>query len=161
LFYRLAGIRLTVPPLRERREDLGELIGHFVNQYAPEADRKIEGIERETLDLFENYDWPGNIRQLRNMIRTALILGHGPLLSVTGIPWLMEEFRPRQDRTLSEVQQELAGCSLADVERQAILATLDQTQGNQTRAAKVLGISDRTLRQRIRKYRQERLVHTG
>ncbi len=159
LFYRLAGIRLTLPPLRERIEDLPALIWFFVNQYAPETGRQIRGIERETLDLFEQYSWPGNIRQLRNVVRTALILGEGSLLSITRIPALMEE--------LSEGQSELPagwipeeGCSLEEVERQAILAMLERTGGNQTKAARVLGISDRTLRERIRRYRRQEVLTT-
>lgn len=161
LFYRLAGIRLTVPPLRERMEDLPELVWFFVTQYAPEARRQIQGIERETLDLFENYRWPGNIRQLRNVIRTALILGSGPLLSAAGIPWLLEELTEEIPADSSAVETEGMDGSLEEAERQAILAALERSGGNQTRAAKVLGISGRTLRDRIRRYRQESVLTAG
>lgn len=157
LFYRLAGIRLTLPPLRERIEDLPALIWFFVNQYAPETGRQIQGIERETLDLFEQYSWPGNIRQLRNVVRTALILGEGPLLSVARIPALMEELdESRSEREGSWMPEK--GYSLEEVERQAILAVLERTGGNQSQAARVLGISDRTLRERIRKYRRQEVL---
>jgi DNA-binding NtrC family response regulator len=161
LYYRLAGVRLTMPALRERMEDLPSLIWFFVNQFAPETGRRIEGIERETLDLFEQYSWPGNIRQLRNVVRTALILGEGPLLSVTGLPTLMEELRSNSLESRS-MPVSLKGYSLEEVERQAILAVLERTGGNQSEAARVLGISDRTLRERIRKYRQqEEILATG
>ncbi len=158
LYYRLAGLRLAVPPLRERMEDLPELIWYFVNQYAPEAGRRIEGIERETLELFEQCRWPGNIRQLRNAVRTALILGRGPLLSVSEAPGLAEELSEGEAFLEVARQADLAGCSLEEVQRRAILATLDQARGNQARAARTLGISDRTLRERIRKYRQADLI---
>jgi DNA-binding NtrC family response regulator len=150
-----------MPALRERMEDLPSLIWFFVNQFAPETGRRIEGIERETLDLFEQYSWPGNIRQLRNVVRTALILGEGPLLSVTGLPTLMEELRSNSLESRS-MPVSLKGYSLEEVERQAILAVLERTGGNQSEAARVLGISDRTLRERIRKYRQqEEILATG
>jgi DNA-binding NtrC family response regulator len=161
LYYRLAGLRLTVPPLRERMEDLPELIWFFVSQYAAEAGRQIQGIDRQTLDLFERYRWPGNIRQLRNVIRTALILGSGPLLSAEGIDWLLEELSEEESGEGPSGPSREAVGSLEEAERQAILAALDRTRGNQTQAAKVLGISGRTLRERIRKYRQERVLTAG
>jgi len=157
LYYRLAGVRLTLPPLRERMEDLPPLIWFFVNQYAPETGRQIEGIERETLDLFEQYSWPGNIRQLRNMVRTALILGEGPLLSVTDLPAVMEELRAGEP-CMANVRFSQKGYSLEEVERQAILTVLERTGGNQSEAARLLGISDRTLRERIRKYRRQEIL---
>jgi len=157
LYYRLAGVRLTLPPLRERMEDLPPLIWFFVNQYAPETGRRIEGIERETLDLFEQYSWPGNIRQLRNVVRTALILGEGPLLSVTDLPAVMEELRAGEPCT-ANVRFSQKGYSLEEVERQAILTVLERTGGNQSEAARLLGISDRTLRERIRKYRRQEIL---
>jgi two-component system response regulator HydG len=161
LFYRLAGLRLTVPPLRERMEDLPELIWFYISQYAAEAGRQIQGIDRQTLELFERYRWPGNIRQLRNVIRTALILGSGPLLSAAGIDWLLEELTEEESGEWTDRSAPEAVGSLEEAERQAILAALDHTRGNQTQAAKVLGISGRTLRDRIRKYRQERVLTAG
>ncbi len=160
LYYRLAGIRLTVPPLRNRREDLPELIWYFISQYSAEAGRQIEGIDRETLQIFEEYHWPGNIRQLRNVIRTALILGGGPLLSIMGIPALLRELREDRPEPAAE-GEDLAGLPLAELERRAILATLSRTEGNQARAARVLGISDRTLRDKVRRYQQESLQTIG
>ncbi len=156
LYYRLAGVRLTLPPLRERKEDLPALIWFFVSQYAAETGRQIQGIERETLDLFEQYSWPGNIRQLRNVVRTALILGEGPLLSVTGLPSLMEELAEESAETEERFSEK--GASLEEVERQAILAALKRAGGNQTQAARELGISDRTLRERIRRYRHQEIL---
>ncbi len=158
LYYRLSAIRFVVPPLRDRKDDLPLLIWHFVNQFAYEAARAITSIDRQMLDIFEKYHWPGNIRQLKNVLRTALILGSGDVLSLNDAPWLIGELQPKPEECdLNPLQ--LAGTKLQKLEQQAILATLNQTKGNQTRAAKVLGISDRTLRDKIKRYRQqEKLV---
>jgi len=119
------------------------------------------------MEIFANYDWPGNIRQLRNVVRTSLILGVGQTLSLADVSWLFDELQPlpqgknitdevRQLEQLNSPQTAgLGGMPLKQVERRAILETLRQTEGNQTKAAKVLGISDRTLRDKIHRYRRE------
>ncbi|MHC4572530.1 MAG: sigma-54-dependent transcriptional regulator [Planctomycetota bacterium] len=200
LYYRLSGIRLAVPPLRERKEDLPDLVWHFINLYAREVQRHITGLDPMTMDIFAKYSWPGNVRQLRNVVRTSLILGVGETLSLADVSWLFDESQPLEQekqcglRTIlsgggseshkRDSQQAcdalprgnsrqthgrvpepvtsdrsrmwgLGGLPLEQVERQAILDTLRQTGGNQTKAAKMLGISDRTLRDKIRRYRRE------
>jgi DNA-binding NtrC family response regulator len=139
LYYRLAAVQLQIPSLQERIEDLPDLIWWFVNQFAHEAGRKITGISAKTLRLFELYHWPGNIRQLRNTVRTAMILGRGQTLCITQIPWLLEEMKNMHQAEI--VEEDLGGTPLQEVERRAILATLAQTEGNQTQAARVLGIA--------------------
>jgi DNA-binding NtrC family response regulator len=175
LYYRLSAARVVAAPLRERRSDLPELIWHFVNLYARETQRRIQTIDPTMLKILANYHWPGNIRQLRNVVITSLILGTGPVLSLADVSWLFDELQPRtqhnMDRDSSPARKSdsestvdagvpagpsgLGGVPLNELERQAILETLEQTSGNQTRAAKVLGISDRTLREKIRRYRRE------
>jgi two-component system response regulator HydG len=151
LYYRLSAIRLRVPSLRQRREDIRQLVWLFINEFAGETARKITAIDRQTLDLWERYDWPGNIRQLRNMVRSAMILGTGAILSVEQIPWLMEELREgfRVSPAAEAGMDWLTGTPLDEVERRAILATLQREHGNQAQAARVLGISDRTLRDKL------------
>jgi DNA-binding NtrC family response regulator len=154
LYYRLGGAKLRIPPLRDRKEDLPALIGHFINLYARESGRHITGIDPLAMEIFESYNWPGNVRQLRNVIRTALVLGSGEVLSPGDIGHVIEEL------TNSPLLQggesgSLAGRPLHQIEQQAIIATLTQMRGNQTRAAKTLGISDRTLREKIKKYRRQ------
>ncbi|MCE5186602.1 MAG: sigma 54-interacting transcriptional regulator [Planctomycetaceae bacterium] len=159
LYYRLASVRLHVPALAERMEDLGDLTWWFINEYAHEAGRSITGISRQTLEIFQAYSWPGNIRQLRNIIRTILILTTGPVLSITELPWLLDEMR-----ALTMPKEEAGGAGeipLAELERRAILAALDRWEGNQTRAAQVLGISDRTLREKVKKYRKLECIGAG
>ena len=165
LYYRLSGARLVICPLRERREDLSDLVWYFVNLYAHEVQRRIAKLDPVMMDIFAKYHWPGNVRQLRNVVRTSLTLGVGPTLSLADVSWLFDELQPltQQDRADYDLTREkhshndfgLGGVPLEQLERRAILDTLRQTRGNQTKAAKVLGISDRTLRDRIHRYRRE------
>jgi len=171
LYYRISGARLVLSPLRNRKEDLSDLVWYFVNLYAREVPRHITELDPAMMDIFAKYHWPGNVRQLRNVVRTSLTLGVGPVLSLADVSWLFDELQPLQQEncnkySLSDVNNMpydiptkqygsgLAGIPLEQVEKQAILDTLRQTGGNQTKAAKVLGISDRTLRDRIHRYRR-------
>jgi len=182
LYYRLSAARIVAAPLRERRDDLPELIWHFVNLYAKEAQRRIETLDPTMMEIFGKYHWPGNVRQLRNVVLTSLLLGSGPALSLADVSWLFDELQPlTESRKVTAVEgprsgrepllsstpafapsapsadkpMGLGGIPLDEIERRAILDTLRQTSGNQTRAAKVLGISDRTLREKIRRYRRQ------
>ncbi|MBN1359549.1 MAG: sigma-54-dependent Fis family transcriptional regulator [Sedimentisphaerales bacterium] len=170
LYYRLSTARVVVPSLRERREDLPELVWHFVNLYAREAQRRIARLDPDMMNIFAEYPWPGNIRQLRNVVLTSLILGVGSTLSLADVSWLFDELQPLPQQAsnqppaitagvTSEPAQDqpsgVGGIPLADLERHAIIETLRQTSGNQTKAAKVLGISDRTLREKMRRYRKQ------
>jgi DNA-binding NtrC family response regulator len=182
LYYRLSAARVVAAPLRERRDDLPELIWHFINLYAREAQRRIETLDPTMMEIFGKYHWPGNVRQLRNVVLTSLILGSGPVLSLADVSWLFDELQPltesrkvpaveglqtgreivpssvpsfRPSPSSADRPTGLGGIPLDEIERQAILDTLRQTSGNQTRAAKVLGISDRTLREKIRRYRRQ------
>ncbi len=183
LYYRLSAARIVLAPLRERREDLPELVWHFVNLYAKEAQRRIDELDLTMMEIFAKYDWPGNVRQLRNVVLTSLLLGTGPVLSLADVSWLFDELQPlAQHRTdcglpiadcgfgeasnanpqsairNPQLTAGVGGIPLEQLERQAILETLRQTSGNQTKAAKVLGISDRTLREKVRRYRQQKCV---
>lgn len=155
LYYRLSAVRLMVPPLHQRQEDIVQLVWLFVNEFAAESARRITAIDLQTLHLFEQYRWPGNIRQLRNMVRSAMILGSGEVLSVQQIPWLLDEIREGLEAEIKQScnSADLAGVSLEELERRAILDTLDRQQGNQSQAARILGISDRTLREKVKRYR--------
>ena len=172
LYYRLSGARLVLSPLRERKDDLSDLVWYFINIYAREVPRRITELDSVMMDIFSKYHWPGNVRQLRNVVRTSLTLGVGPTLSLADVSWLFDELQPlpqqqhnnsgsfRINNLPCDISDEqcnsgLAGMPLEQVEKRAILDTLRQTGGNQTKAAKVLGISDRTLRDRIHRYREE------
>jgi DNA-binding NtrC family response regulator len=165
LYYRLSGTRLVLSALRERKDDLPDLVWYFVNLYAREVRRHITRLDPAMMDIFAKYHWPGNVRQLRNVVRTSLILGVGPTLSLADVSWLFDELQPLEQQPYAAYESAsgprahcdpgLGGVPLEQVERRAILDTLRQTGGNQTRAAKVLGISDRTLRDKIHRYRRQ------
>ena len=166
LYYRLSGVRLIVCPLRQRTDDLPELVWHFVNLYARQGLRRIAALDPSMMDIFAKYHWPGNVRQLRNVVLTSLVLGVGETLSLADVSWLFDELQPRTQEMSSTlaavpctnvglVPLGLGGIPLVQVEKQAILDTLRQTAGNKTQAAKVLGISDRTLRDKVRRYRRQ------
>jgi DNA-binding NtrC family response regulator len=173
LYYRLSAVRLNMCPLRDRPDDLSDLVWYFINQYCREVQRNIVKLDPVMMDIFKKYHWPGNVRQLRNVVRISLMLGVGPVLSLADVSWLSDELQPLpqlardssvvtrdlldEQLTTSDESSDygLAGLPLEQVERKAILETLRQTGGNQAKAAKVLGISDRTLRDRIHRYRKE------
>ncbi len=169
LYYRLSAVRLSLCPLRERINDLTDLVWYFVNQYCREVQRKITELDPAMMEIFSKYHWPGNIRQLRNVVRTCLILGMGPVLSLADVSWLFDELQPITQKEGCNIMSgsdsfsdddldddsSLGGLPLEQVERRAIIETLRQNGGNQAKAAKVLGISDRTLRERIHRYRRE------
>jgi DNA-binding NtrC family response regulator len=176
LYYRLSAVRLVISSLKQRTEDLPDLVWHFVNLHARETQRHITELDPAMMDIFTKYHWPGNVRQLRNVVLTSMILGVGETLSLADVSWLFDELQPlpeiaesRQQTTGSNITEfigqekpnsnsGLGGVPLEQIERLAILDTLRQTDGNQMKAAKVLGISDRTLRERIRRYRQQGCV---
>ncbi len=161
LYYRLSGVRILLAPLRNRLEDMADLTWYFVNQYAQQSQRQITQLAPCMMDLFAKYHWPGNVRQLRNVIRTSLVLGSGQILSLADVSWLFDELQPIPQNNSPQPQdrvadlQTLCGMPLEHIEKHAILNTLDQTSGNQTKAAKILGISDRTLRVKIKRYREQ------
>jgi DNA-binding NtrC family response regulator len=160
LYYRLAGLRLHIPPLRQRPEDVPQLIWLFVHQFAPETGRRIVSVDADTLEFLARYPWPGNVRQLRNTIRSLMILGAGDVLTLDDVPSVRDELTGygTQTGSLSASDSDpfvSSDLTLDQVEQTAILAALDRTSGNQTRAARVLGISNRTLREKIKRYRQQ------
>ncbi len=154
LFYRISGVHIHVPPLRERIEDIPTLVWHFVNLYAREVRRLITGLDERMMEFFSQYHWPGNVRQLRNIVRAALIFNDGPTLSLDGTPALTNEFHPAETGRTDTLQ-------LAELERQAILEALRRTERNQIQAARLLGITDRTLREKLRRYRQADELQTA
>jgi len=154
LYYRLGGIHLFLPPLRERSGDIPHIVRHFVDLYASETNRRISKFDAKMMELFEQYDWPGNVRQLRNVVRGSLILGEGRTLSLEGMPSLGAELQP-------EVESESSTLQLREIERRTILEALRRTRRNQAKAAALLGISDRTLRDKLRKYKDAGQLQTA
>ena len=150
LYYRVCGVHLKIAALRERPDDVETLVWHFVNQYAGEVRRGIRRLDKNMLDALGRYSWPGNVRELRNVVRTALILGDGEALSLHGSQ-VLSPVRSGADRVESD------SLSLQELERRAIFEALRRTKSHQAKAAHLLGITDRTLREKLRRYRQDEL----
>ncbi len=140
LFYRLDRLRVQVPPLRDRADDIELLADHFLAQISSSCRREIRGFAPEVLRTLRAYEWPGNVRELRNVVERMVLLGEGTELELTDVP---EDLRgPEPARTES----------LADVERKHVLRVLDKVGGNKKRAAQILGIDRTTLYARLKAY---------
>ncbi len=150
LYYRLNVIPLTLPPLRERQEDIPELAEYFLRHYAPPALRGSLRLAPELLARLKQHDWPGNVRELENAIRRALALSRGPVLGIEALEEIDPAPSPHGVARTAPVLE--AGLTLHELERQLVERTLAAVDGNRTRAAEMLGISLRTIRNKIREY---------
>lgn len=146
LYYRLNVIPLVIPPLRERREDIPELVMHFLRKYSPKSRSMAFRFSPELLAGLQQHTWPGNVRELENLVRRALALSTGPMIGTE----LLEGARPVGKAPPKNGLA--AGVSLREMEKQLLELTLAATSGNRTRAAAMLGISLRTMRNKIREY---------
>jgi two-component system, NtrC family, response regulator AtoC len=151
LYYRLAIVELNVPPLRQRRDDVRLLTQHFVRIRAAELGRRIDGLTDEAMDLLCNYAWPGNVRELRNTIERLLIFHEGPIIDADALPPSIRYATSSVDDDCPFLLPE-DGVNLDAVERGLVLQAVDRTGGNQTAAAKLLGLSRYALRTRMKKY---------
>jgi len=153
LYYRLNVVTIAFPPLRERKGDIPELIRHFVEKYNKEMNKKIQGISREAEQCLLRYHWPGNVRQLENCIERAIVLCPGPVIDLDYLsPDVVHAAQHGSESDRREIQ---AGITVAEMEKQLIYETLKYTNNNRTRAAEMLGISIRTLRNKLNEYRGE------
>ena len=142
-------VALDVPPLRERREDIPYLADFFLKQYADKNRRLIQGFTPRAIDLLMRYDWPGNVRELENVIERAVIMSRAEVITPLEFPNDLQEL----DEELKDSQVNLTpGRSLKEVEKAMILRTLEETGGNRTHAARILGITRRTLQLRLKDY---------
>ncbi len=150
LYYRLNVIPLTIPPLKERPEDISLLTEHFIRKFNVKNGREIDAVAPEALELLKGHSWPGNVRELENAVERAVLLAERKTLTVENFAFL--SFAEKEEDSV--IQN--SGASMRDVEKSLILKTLEEVDGNRTQAAKVLGISIRTLRNRLREYREEK-----
>ena len=150
LYFRIKGVNILLPALRDRAEDIPEFVDYFLKEAVIETGVKITGITDAALTILTNYDWPGNIRQLRNCIRTMAVMCDHDQLDVADIP--PEIHHVRQLAAGGRAAGDLAGVSLNDLEKQAIIDTLAKTKNNREQAAKILGIGERTLYRKIKEY---------
>ncbi|HXX34972.1 MAG TPA: sigma-54 dependent transcriptional regulator [Thermodesulfobacteriota bacterium] len=151
LYYRLNVISISLPPLRERREDISLLIDHFLKKYAEQNQKSISDISKEARALLLRYPYPGNVREMENLIERAVILCRGEMITTQDLPFHLREEKSETLWQSSEKQKSLPE-SLEEIERDSILKALHHHQGVQTKAAENLGISERVLRYKIKKY---------
>ncbi len=149
LYFRIKGVSITLPALRQRAEDIPILTAYFIKEAASETGSQVTGISDAAQTILNGFDWPGNIRQLRNCVRTMVVMCERRILDIQDIP--PEVHRPRQLAAAGE-KPDLAGVSLGELEKQAIIDTLAKTQNNREQAAKILGIGERTLYRKIKEY---------
>jgi DNA-binding NtrC family response regulator len=150
LYFRIRGVNLVVPALRDRPEDIPILAEHFLREAVEDTGSKVTGVTEAAMNILVGYEWPGNIRQLKNSIRTMVVMCDRPKIDVPDLP---PEISPRRQLPgASASPASLAGVSLNELEKKAIADTLARTQGNREKAAKILGIGERTLYRKIREY---------
>jgi len=147
LFYRLNVIPMVVPPLRERREDIPLLVEHFVARFAEQTHKPVTGVEDSALKALARYAWPGNVRELANIIERAVVTTENRRLTLKDFPLGVTLGSPSGGATVSDDEM-----TIAQMEKQMIIRTLERNDGNRTKSAQQLGIAVRTLRNKINEY---------
>ncbi len=150
LYYRLNVIRIELPPLRERGDDVPLLLEHFVEKFAARAKRQVNGIEPEALAVLKNYDWPGNIRELEHAIERAVFLGKGSRIGLEDLP---PNVVANGESSVVLAQALRRQLTLRDLEREYVAKVLEATNGNKTEAAKILGVDRTTLYRKLEEYK--------
>jgi DNA-binding NtrC family response regulator len=148
LFFRINGMAILIPPLRERREDIPLLLHFFTGQAAEKYHKEIDGLTPEAQQVLMSYAWPGNVRQLRNVVERMVVLSSGTKLGLETLP---PEIRPAGGEILGGMNN-LVGISIEQAEKELIRNTLKLVNGNREHAAKILGIGERTLYRKIKEY---------
>lgn len=150
LYYRINVLSVDVPPLRDRRDDIPVLINYFLKKHTRNTSRLVRGLTPETRQLLMNYSWPGNVRQLESAIERAILLCEGDLISVDDLPMeVRQESRPAAEGIFRLPPE---GIAFEEVERDLITQAMEQTDYNITKAAKLLGLTFRTLQYRLEKF---------
>ncbi|HET8722004.1 MAG TPA: sigma-54 dependent transcriptional regulator, partial [Nitrospira sp.] len=147
LFYRLNVVRITLPSLKDREEDIPMLAHHFLQKCAAGTTTSVRGFHPDTMDCLKRYRWPGNVRELENAIERAVSLSHGPLLTPDDLPAAIRQ-TPAASEPLSDLRDsapESVYLTLEEVEKRHLIRVLKETKGNKVKAAKILGIDRRTL----------------
>jgi two-component system nitrogen regulation response regulator GlnG len=173
LFYRLNGLTIHLPPLRERSEDISHLLEHYLNVWARQMKRSdIEGISPEALALLQKYSWPGNVRELQSVVRQSLLNATGPVIVPSFLPpevtgsrssstaaadeetstGVRSNIAPFIEQRLKFGTSDLYAESLEQMELYLITRVLEFTEGNQTRAAEILGITRGKIRNRVKQF---------
>ena len=154
LYFRLHVLEIVVPPLRKRAEDIPELANYFLQRYNEETGKRFQGFTAEAMEQLVNYRWPGNVRELKNVVERAVVLCNRQEIEASDL--LLSRIGTAGDTAdVGQMGPGFVPCSLADAERQHILAILNYTHGNKSRAASILGIERSTLDRKLRRYQAD------
>jgi two-component system NtrC family response regulator/two-component system response regulator HydG len=155
LYYRLNVIEINIPPLRERPGDIPLLVQHFLSKYAAANGKEIEGLSDEVMALLLSHPWPGNVRELENAMERAIVLSSQPELLPMHFPTLRGSGGEPAKAANSTLGVRIPGSTLSELEREAILRTLEAVGGSTSRAASILDISARKIQYKVREYQQQ------
>lgn len=147
LYYRLNVVHITVPPLRERKEDIELLARNFLETFSREDNKKIEGFTAHAKKALNAYSWPGNVRELRNAIESAVVMSRSTLIDTDDLPIQVTMGSENDDKLNIQV-----GITLKEAERELIINTIAYAKGNKTKAAEILGIGRKTLHRKLQEY---------
>jgi two-component system response regulator AtoC len=163
LFYRLNVVPIVLPPLRERREDIPLLIQHFIEKYDRRLGKRVERVDEGALEILTAYAWPGNIRELENVMERSVLFADGPLVTVAQLPETLRDRPPGAATPVAAIgalgamaapsgasMKDIVRQAQADLERTLISRALEETGGNVTRAAKKLQISRKSLQVKMK-----------
>ena len=150
LFYRLNIVSLNIPPLRERKEDILPLIEHFIEKYSKENGRENLSLSKETVDTLIKYNFPGNVRELENIIERAVVLSRGNTITVNDLPNVVKGFKAEKEIPANEETTLIE--QVEELEKKLIFDALTKSNGNQSQAGRLLGLTERNLRYKMQKY---------
>jgi len=152
LFYRLNVIKIELPPLRNRKEDIPLLTKHFLGMYSKENSKEILGISDEVMEILENYDWPGNVRELENLIERAVVLTKSKVITRENLPGFLMPSHKKESSTFVPSNEDLnLRRQTQEYQRRAILNALKKSKGVQKKAARLLGVKPTTLNEMIKR----------
>jgi two-component system response regulator AtoC len=154
LYYRLSILELSIPPLRERKDDIAPLSSYFIHKFAKELNKTVEYISEEVISTFLTYDFPGNVRELEHIIERAVILADGDTIDFKHLP------RRFQRSNLIAADANKKFMTLAELEKQYILEVLEATGGNKTKTSELLGISRAALWRKLKKFEENSSHHS-
>jgi transcriptional regulator with PAS, ATPase and Fis domain len=152
LYYRLNVFNIHMPPLREHKEDIADLVQLLLSEMSAKHNRKTVAISEAVLNLFNNYTWPGNVRELRNTIERAVIVCDGGMIETKHLPPGFGHTILRTSANDPDAIRLGVGTTVGEAEKMLILKTLESTSNNKTRAAEILGISLKTLHNKLKEY---------
>lgn len=150
LFYRLNVVSIKIPPLRERKEDILPMIENFIYKYCGENKKEKLEISKEAVDVLMKYNYPGNVRELENTIERAVVLSRGKVITLADLPMNIKGFK--EEKSIASLEEGTLTDQVEALEKQLIFDALQSSGGNQTKAGKLLGLTERNLRYKLKKY---------